>query len=41
MKDEVISFDDYKNFKNKRIIIIIIIIIISFEGKSYFNLVFY
>ena len=39
MKDEVISFDDYKNFKNKRIIIIIIII--SFEGKSYFNLVFY
>ena len=40
MKDDVISFDDYKNFKNKRIIIIIIIII-SFEGKSYFNLVFY
>ena len=38
MKDEVISFDDYKNFKNKRIIIIIVI---SFEGKSYFNLVFY
>ena len=37
MKDEVISFDDYKNFKNKRIIIIVI----SFEGKSYFNLVFY
>ena len=38
MKDEVISFDDYKNFKNKRIIITTII---SFEGKSYFNLVFY
>ena len=36
MKDEVISFDDYKNLKKQNNFYFI-----SFQGKSYFNLVFY